>query len=102
MHGALIGAEQDARAETSSFYFCPSKLLFNGTRCSGADQDARTETSSFYFSPSKFLLNQGWPEAYDFTVHDRILGDFPAKNTVYTLYIYGCGQPYFQSMPGPS
>ena len=24
----------------------------------------------------------------------RIFGDFPAKNTVYTPYIYGSGQPY--------
>jgi hypothetical protein len=23
-----------------------------------------------------------------------IFGDFPAKNTVYTPYIYGSGQPY--------
>jgi hypothetical protein len=29
-----------------------------------------------------------------YTVYDRILGDFPAKNTVYTPYIYGPGQPY--------
>jgi hypothetical protein len=28
------------------------------------------------------------------TVYDRIFGDFPAKNTVYTPYIYGSGQPY--------
>ena len=27
-------------------------------------------------------------------MHDRIFGDFPAKNTVYTPYIYGPGQPY--------
>ena len=27
------------------------------------------------------------------TVYDRIFGDFPAKNTVYTPYIYGSGQP---------
>jgi len=25
---------------------------------------------------------------------NRIFGDFPAKNTVYALYIYGSGQPY--------
>ena len=29
-----------------------------------------------------------------YTVYDRIFGDFPAKNTVYTPYIYGSGQPY--------
>jgi hypothetical protein len=26
-------------------------------------------------------------------VNDRISGDFPAKNIVYTPYIYGSGQP---------
>jgi len=29
-----------------------------------------------------------------YTEYDRILGDFPAKNTVYTPYIYGSGQRY--------
>ena len=28
------------------------------------------------------------------TVYDRKFGDFPAKNTVCTPYIYGSGQPY--------
>jgi hypothetical protein len=28
-----------------------------------------------------------------YTVYDRIFGDFPAKNTVCTPYIYGSGQP---------
>lgn len=31
---------------------------------------------------------------YIYTVNDRILGDFPAQNTVYTPYICGFGQPY--------
>jgi len=35
---------------------------------------------------------QGWPEAYIYTVHDRIFGGFPAKNTVYTPYVLGSGQ----------
>jgi hypothetical protein len=35
----------------------------------------------------------GWPERYICTVYDRMYGDFPAKNTVYTPYIYGSGQP---------
>ena len=30
---------------------------------------------------------------YIYAVYDRIFGDFPAKNTVYDLYIYGPGQP---------
>ena len=34
----------------------------------------------------------GWPELYIYTVYDRIFGDSPAKNTVYTPYIYGFGQ----------
>jgi len=32
-----------------------------------------------------------------YTPYDRILLDFPAKNTVYTPYIYGSGQPYTYS-----
>jgi len=30
---------------------------------------------------------------YIYTVYDRIYGEFPAKNTVYTPCIYGSGQP---------
>jgi len=30
----------------------------------------------------------GWPEPYICTVYGRIYSDFPAKNTVYTPYIY--------------
>jgi hypothetical protein len=37
---------------------------------------------------------KGWPDPYKYTVNDRILGDFPAQNTVYTPYICGFGQPY--------
>jgi len=29
----------------------------------------------------------------------RVFDDFPAKTTVYTLYIYGYGQPYAQRIP---
>jgi len=43
----------------------------------------------------------GWPEPYNYTVYDRIFGDFPAENTVFTpyiyiyiIYIYISGQPY--------
>ena len=36
----------------------------------------------------------GWPKPYTHTVYDRVFGDFPAKNTVYTTYMYGSGQPY--------
>jgi hypothetical protein len=31
---------------------------------------------------------QGRPEPYIYTVYDRTLGNFPAKCTVYTPYIY--------------
>jgi len=31
---------------------------------------------------------------YTHTIYDRIFGDFPAKNTVHTLYTYGSGQLY--------
>ena len=34
-----------------------------------------------------------WLEPYVCTVYGRIFGDFPAKNTKYTLYVYGSGQP---------
>jgi len=40
------------------------------------------------------VLCVGWPEPYIYTVYDRIFGDFPAKNTVHTPYIYGSGQPH--------
>jgi hypothetical protein len=36
---------------------------------------------------------QGWPEPYINTAHDRIFDGFPAKNTVYTPYMYGSGRP---------
>ena len=42
----------------------------------------------------------GQNRMYIYTVHDRVIGDFPAKITVYTPYIYtymyGAGQPYSQ------
>jgi len=36
--------------------------------------------------------HMGWPEACLYTVYDRILCDFPTKNTVYLLSMYGSGQ----------
>jgi len=43
-----------------------------------------------------YIHTQGWPGPYIHTQPDRILGNFLAKNTVYTpyIYIYGSGQPY--------
>ena len=42
-----------------------------------------------------FVIRVGQNRIYNiYTVYDRIYGNFPAKNTVYTLYIYGSGQPY--------
>ena len=37
--------------------------------------------------------DNGWPGPCIYTVYDRIFGDFPAKNTVYALYMYSSGQP---------
>jgi hypothetical protein len=39
----------------------------------------------------RMLRIQGWTVH---TINDHIAGDVPAKNTVYTVYIYGSGQPY--------
>ena len=36
-----------------------------------------------------------------YAVYDRILGGFPAKNTVYTPYMYGSGQLYVLCMALP-
>jgi hypothetical protein len=42
------------------------------------------------------------PEPYLYTVHDRIFGDFTAKNTVYTPYIYVLANPkYTWDWPEP-
>ena len=35
----------------------------------------------------------GWPEPYIYAVYGRIFDEIPAKNTVYTPYTYGSGQP---------
>ena len=39
----------------------------------------------------------GWPEPYICTAHDRVFGEFPAQNTLYTPDTYGSGQPYKQT-----
>jgi hypothetical protein len=44
---------------------------------------------------------QGWPELHICTVYDRISGDFPAKNTVYTPYIYGSGRAHSPAIVQP-
>jgi len=41
-----------------------------------------------------YTTSVGLARTYIYTVYDRIFGDVPAKNTVYTPYIYGSGQPY--------
>jgi len=38
------------------------------------------------------VKHMGWPEACIYTVYDRILCDFPTKNTVCSLFMYGSGQ----------
>ena len=35
-----------------------------------------------------FTCSQHWPESYIYTVYDRIFGDIPAENLVYTLCVY--------------
>ena len=32
---------------------------------------------------------------YIYTIYDRIFGDFPAKNTIYTPYVYGLANPAY-------
>jgi len=44
---------------------------------------------------------QGWPEPYKYVYIHRISGDFQAKNTVCTPYVYGSGQPCTYSFPPP-
>jgi len=39
------------------------------------------------YSRIRCTYTQGWPEPYICTVYYRMYGHFPAKNTVYTLYI---------------
>ena len=34
-----------------------------------------------------------WPEPYIYAVYDHKFGDFPAKHTVYTPYLFSPGQP---------
>jgi len=43
---------------------------------------------------SVYRISVGLARTVYHTVYDRIFGGFPAKNTVYTPYIYGSGQPY--------
>jgi hypothetical protein len=38
-----------------------------------------------------------WPEPYICTVYDRVFGDFPAKSTVCTPYIYMANPSHFVS-----
>ena len=46
---------------------------------------------SIQMHKSHFLMSaidEGWPEPYEYAAYDRIFGDFPAKSTVYTSYVY--------------
>ena len=70
--------------------------------CSAASHGATT-TNEFvniqdFFSTqvirSVAMILFGLARTVYFTVYDRILGDFPAKNTVHALYIYDFSQPY--------
>jgi hypothetical protein len=55
--------------------------------------DSTTKATAAVLCNRRHKMNQGWPEPYICTVYDRIFGDFQAKNTVYTPYLYGSGQP---------
>ena len=46
------------------------------------------------YPPANNAVYVGLARTLTYTVYDRIFGEFPAKNTVYTPYIYGSGQPY--------
>jgi hypothetical protein len=45
--------------------------------------------AKFFFSKNQRsrVVGRHWTEPYIHTVYDRLYGDFPAKNTVYTPYI---------------
>jgi hypothetical protein len=53
-----------------------------GAECWKKKQDLVTKSKN----PNR--RTEGWPEPYVSTVYDRIFGDFPAKNTICTPYIY--------------
>ena len=47
-----------------------------------------TQITSTAFGNMCRVDQKRWPETYTYTVYDRTFGDFPAKNTVHTPYIY--------------
>ena len=44
--------------------------------------------AGWHYGTFLFLYSEGWQEPNIYTVYDRIFCDFPARNTVYTPYIY--------------
>ena len=55
-----------------------------------AESPLRTNESTSSGASSRksvYLTYLGWPQPYIHTVYDRMYGNFPAKNTVYTPYI---------------
>jgi len=54
-----------------------SQVLVSAVVCEALQHTTTGKNIYSYF--------QGWPGPYVCTVYDRIFGDFPAKNTVYTV-----------------
>ena len=48
----------------------------------------------------RHVFRVGQNHIYIYSVNDRIFGDSPANNTVYTPYMYGSGQPYMCLVQG--
>jgi hypothetical protein len=57
-------------------------------------EKAGTVEKAFHDAAHKAHIYRLARLVYIYTVYDRIFGEFPAQNTVYTPYIYGSGQPY--------
>jgi hypothetical protein len=76
-------------------YVCVCVCVYSSMNCFQPRADIRV---LWQCKVRKWTHVQGWPESfictYIYTVYDCIFGDFPAKTTVYTPYIYGSGQPY--------
>ena len=95
------------------YVHAPMPVSFNSTRQHTHALDGKQRRNVCTTDGRTMYHNWGWPEpciytAYDrvpyiytvydripyiYTAYDRTYGEFPAKNTVYTPYIYGSGQP---------
>ena len=55
---------------------------------------ASTQGGSIRAYGEQKARGSGWPGPHIYTIYDRTFGDSPAKNIVYTPYIYGSGKTY--------